>query len=186
MTGMRVQLASSSARILPCRGSRCCTRTNAIPVSVGRFLSSSEKASSPPADAPTPTINPQDGGAAGAPSPVRSSPVCGLALAVGGGFERLFGSAMLPSPRYFLRGVLTNVGPVSYWCLIVVPASRRVVCLPELSNVVRSARRASSMIFSTFHFSTLYSCTSVSAPDQPRERGKFEALYSRYSRAAPI
>src|SRR5216684_2616133 len=73
MTGMRVQLASSSARTLPCRGSRCCTRTNAIPVSVGRFLSSSEKASSPPADAPMPTINPQDGGAAGAPSPVRSS-----------------------------------------------------------------------------------------------------------------
>jgi len=45
--------------------------------------------------------------------------------------------------------------PCLYWCLIVVPASRRVVCLPELSNVVRRLARASSVIFSTSRFSTL-------------------------------
>src|SRR5436853_7125752 len=45
-------------------GSRCCTNTNAIPVSVGKFWSNSVNASKPPADAPTPTMgNPPAAGA---------------------------------------------------------------------------------------------------------------------------
>ena len=54
-TGMVVALESSDGRRLLCSGSRCCTRTKPIPVSVGRCLSNSVNASNPPADAPTPT-----------------------------------------------------------------------------------------------------------------------------------
>src|SRR4051812_38897257 len=41
---------------LSCWGSRCCTSTNPMPVSVGRLASRALNASSPPADAPTPTM----------------------------------------------------------------------------------------------------------------------------------
>src|SRR5215831_1997451 len=53
---MRVLRARISVSMLSCLGSRCCTRTNAIPVSWGRFVRSSVNASRPPAEAPTPTI----------------------------------------------------------------------------------------------------------------------------------
>src|SRR5688572_19270332 len=45
-----------SARALGWEGERCWTRTNPIPVSGGSAPSSSVKASSPPAEAPTPTM----------------------------------------------------------------------------------------------------------------------------------
>src|SRR6266478_6477327 len=50
-----VALARASLRKLGCVRSRCWTRTRAIPLPAGRCLSSSVKASSPPADAPMPT-----------------------------------------------------------------------------------------------------------------------------------
>src|SRR5258708_6594523 len=42
--------------MLPCVGSRCCTRTKAIPVFSGRCESTLVNASRPPAEAPKPTI----------------------------------------------------------------------------------------------------------------------------------
>src|SRR5689334_12015135 len=56
MTGIRVAFPSSSESMLWCVGAKCCTRTNAIPVLPGRARRSCSKASSPPADAPMPTI----------------------------------------------------------------------------------------------------------------------------------
>src|SRR3990172_1585535 len=44
-----------SASALGCLGARCCTKTNAIPVSTGSAWRRWVNASSPPADAPTPT-----------------------------------------------------------------------------------------------------------------------------------
>src|SRR6185312_1077342 len=41
--------------MLPCVGLRCCTTTYARPVSAGTFRKNSDRASSPPADAPMPT-----------------------------------------------------------------------------------------------------------------------------------
>jgi len=43
------------ARVL-CSADRCMTKMKAIPVLGGRYWSRSEKASSPPADAPIPTM----------------------------------------------------------------------------------------------------------------------------------
>src|SRR6266478_1428969 len=54
-TGMDVALARSDGRRLSCSGAKCCTSTNAMPVSLGKLLRKSVKASSPPAEAPTPT-----------------------------------------------------------------------------------------------------------------------------------
>ena len=55
-TGIAVARARSSGNRLACLGARCCTSTKAMPVSAGSALSSWVKASSPPAEAPTPTI----------------------------------------------------------------------------------------------------------------------------------
>ncbi len=46
---------SSSMRLLK-SGDRCCRTTNAIPVSVGRWVNSRSSESRPPADAPIPTM----------------------------------------------------------------------------------------------------------------------------------
>ena len=54
-TGIGVVRAKISLSKLPWVGSRCCTSTMAMPVSAGRWVSSWVKASSPPAEAPTPT-----------------------------------------------------------------------------------------------------------------------------------
>ena len=54
-TGKLVVRASSSASTLLCDGSRCCTNTNAMPVSCANASSNFENASSPPALAPMPT-----------------------------------------------------------------------------------------------------------------------------------
>ena len=62
--------------MLSCLGSRCWTRTKAIPVSLGRLLRRWVNASSPPAEAPTPTT--RSGRPAGS-----SIDGCGAALPVG-------------------------------------------------------------------------------------------------------
>ncbi len=54
-TGKRVVRASASRSRLGWAGSRCWINTNAAPVASGRWRSRSLNASSPPADAPTPT-----------------------------------------------------------------------------------------------------------------------------------
>jgi hypothetical protein len=51
-----VRLDSNSGRMLGCNGSRYCTRTKAMPVSVDKRWSNRVKASKPPADAPMPTM----------------------------------------------------------------------------------------------------------------------------------
>jgi hypothetical protein len=56
VTFMPVAFASRSVSLLSCFGSRCCTSRNVIPVSVGNSFNSAVRASSPPAEAPTPTI----------------------------------------------------------------------------------------------------------------------------------
>lgn len=56
VTFMPVAFASRSVSLLSCFGSRCCTSKNVIPVSVGNSCNSAVRASSPPAEAPTPTI----------------------------------------------------------------------------------------------------------------------------------
>src|SRR6476661_2592764 len=68
LTGILVTLEMSSVRWLSCVGSRCCTSTKAILVSVGRCVSNCVNASRPPAEAPMPTI----GNAAGGCSASRS------------------------------------------------------------------------------------------------------------------
>ena len=52
---MAVARERISVNALACVGSRCCTSTNAMPVSFGKCLSNLVNASSPPADAPMPT-----------------------------------------------------------------------------------------------------------------------------------
>src|SRR5262249_34726639 len=54
-TGNGVWLASSAGSALSCWGERCCTNTIAALASSGRAPRSWEKASRPPAEAPTPT-----------------------------------------------------------------------------------------------------------------------------------
>src|SRR5438445_9097327 len=61
MTGMRVDRARRSDRTLSCLGSRCWTRTNAMPLSNGRCDSIVVQASRPPADAPIPTTGKTSG-----------------------------------------------------------------------------------------------------------------------------
>ncbi len=53
--GMRVRRPSSSTMRLSKSGDRCCSTTNAIPLSSGMAANSVSSASSPPADAPMPT-----------------------------------------------------------------------------------------------------------------------------------
>ena len=55
-TGIGVALVSKLASWLGWLGSRCCTKTKAMPVLPGRCVSSWVNASKPPADAPTPTM----------------------------------------------------------------------------------------------------------------------------------
>ena len=55
-TGIAVARDRISASMLACLGARCCTRTKAMPVSAGSAPSIWVNASSPPAEAPTPTI----------------------------------------------------------------------------------------------------------------------------------
>src|SRR4030095_2014753 len=61
LTGIEVVLLKSCVSALACIGSRCCTRTNPIPVSSGRCFSNSVNASNPPADAPMPTMGKREG-----------------------------------------------------------------------------------------------------------------------------
>src|SRR5258708_34046339 len=61
---MRVERERSAVRMLSCFGSRCWIRTRAIPVAAGSFCSSLGNASSPPADAPIPTIGKEGAAAA--------------------------------------------------------------------------------------------------------------------------
>ncbi len=56
MTGIAVVRDRISASRLARVGARCCTSTKAMPVSTGSAPSICEKASRPPAEAPTPTI----------------------------------------------------------------------------------------------------------------------------------
>src|SRR5882724_1304683 len=56
-TCISVFLERSSVSRLWCFGSRCCTRTNAMPESTGRLHINSVKASIPPAEAPIAAIN---------------------------------------------------------------------------------------------------------------------------------
>src|SRR2546427_547091 len=53
---MVVDRGRISVSRLSCFGSRCCTRTNATPGSAGTWVSNDANASSPPAEAPMPTI----------------------------------------------------------------------------------------------------------------------------------
>ena len=55
-TGIFVTFPRSSAIALSWSGSRCCTTTKAMPLSAGMFAKNVVKASSPPAEAPMPTI----------------------------------------------------------------------------------------------------------------------------------
>ncbi len=55
-TGICVARAKMSFRLLARSGARCCTMTKAMPVSTGRARRSSQVASSPPAEAPMPTM----------------------------------------------------------------------------------------------------------------------------------
>ena len=55
LVGILVALESRSVRTVSCVGSRCCTNTNAMPVSSGSARRSWVKASRPPAEAPIPT-----------------------------------------------------------------------------------------------------------------------------------
>src|SRR5512141_1251925 len=55
LTGMEVVLERSAVSMLSCAGARCWIRTKAIPGLAGRVLNNCVNASSPPADAPTPT-----------------------------------------------------------------------------------------------------------------------------------
>src|SRR5580698_6117828 len=55
-TGILVVRARISRRSLEWEGSRCCTKTKAMPVFGGSERNNSEKASRPPAEAPTPTM----------------------------------------------------------------------------------------------------------------------------------
>jgi hypothetical protein len=56
-TGMLVRRDRSSSMTLLKSGDRCCTTTNAMPVSSGIAPKNCSSASSPPAEAPTPTTN---------------------------------------------------------------------------------------------------------------------------------
>ena len=56
VTDMVVARERISAKALGCEGARCCTNTNAMPVSTGSAPSSCLNASRPPAEAPIPTI----------------------------------------------------------------------------------------------------------------------------------
>src|SRR5208337_5159471 len=65
-TGMLVALERSCARALSCWGARCWMITTAVPVRAGRALRNADKASSPPAEAPTPTMGKEAGDWGGA------------------------------------------------------------------------------------------------------------------------
>src|SRR5262245_20014692 len=56
MTGMLVARERISVSMLSCLGSRCWTRTKAVPGLAGSAPSIAASASRPPAEAPTPTI----------------------------------------------------------------------------------------------------------------------------------
>src|SRR5215831_10854631 len=56
VTGSALCPESSGTNALSCCGARCCTNTIATPGLLGRLCKSAENDSSPPADAPTPTI----------------------------------------------------------------------------------------------------------------------------------
>jgi hypothetical protein len=64
--GISVAMARIRVSMLSCLASRCCTKTNAMPVLGGRARSIWVKASSPPAEAPIPTMATGLDGAAGA------------------------------------------------------------------------------------------------------------------------
>ena len=69
--GILVTLERRSVRTVSCVGSRCCTMTNDMPVSLGSARRSWVKASRPPADAPIPTIG-KRGDASSGPTSCRA------------------------------------------------------------------------------------------------------------------
>src|ERR1700734_2851482 len=60
-TGMLAALERICVKALSCWGARCWITTMAVPVRAGRALRNVDKASSPPAEAPTPTMGKDDG-----------------------------------------------------------------------------------------------------------------------------
>src|SRR5256712_4516315 len=90
-TGIRVVLDRISLRMLGYFGSRCWTSTKAIAASTDRCASNSENASSPPAEAPMPTIGNASLDGLGAATPPRTGGVARCSrvalLIVEGGVE---------------------------------------------------------------------------------------------------
>src|SRR6267142_3903772 len=99
MTGMAVVLDRTSASWLSCLGSRCWISANAMPVLVGSSLRNWLKASSPPAEAPTPTTGNvvlSDGSEGLSTCGDPSRPSAGRRLAKRAGADLLRGAARGP------------------------------------------------------------------------------------------
>src|SRR5207248_11053913 len=105
--------------MLSCFGARCCTSTNAKPVSLGNDLSNCSNASRPPADAPTPTT---DSGCAFVGLP-RLDETRLAACGVAAGFTR--GRAFLS----FLEGRM--FGPLAFFA--IKPPGRPII--PHIASV---------------------------------------------------
>src|SRR6266436_8988293 len=61
-TGIEVSRDNSEVSALSCVGSRCCTSTKAMPVSLGSAFNNCVIASRPPAEAPIPTMGNESSG----------------------------------------------------------------------------------------------------------------------------
>src|SRR5262245_60608978 len=114
--GIPVERVRISLSMLSRLGSRCCTSTKAMPVSLGRWERSFVNASRPPAEAPTPTIGKlfEEG--------------AGFRFAVGGflGRSLLIGRAFLPVRVRFV----TKVFPPVFGTLIRRSGSLLLTCVP--------------------------------------------------------
>src|SRR5256712_13051895 len=102
-TDTRVVLDRMSLKMLGCFGWRCWISTKAIVGSTGRFDRNSENASTPPAEAPMPTIGKAcfDGGVVAAPARLGTAmPGLPVALLIG---DRVAGGT--PRSRVAVRGV---------------------------------------------------------------------------------
>ena len=98
--GSFVVRASSAVSLLSCLGSRCGTRTSASPVRGGRAASNCVNASSPPAEAPMPTM--------GQPSFPRGAALAGGDLTGAG--DRGLGGLALMGETIIRAGKLCNRG----------------------------------------------------------------------------
>src|SRR5262245_26532936 len=109
-----------SVSMLACVGSRCWITTNAIPVSEGRARRISVKASSPPAEAPMPTM--------------------GNGATVGRGFGSSTKDSGAPGPECWRRFELLGVLGLRRGIDILLRWSR---CKPRLGFCARRGRKAS-------------------------------------------